>query len=120
MKKLKIVLSILLLSAMSLVAQEKAPKWITDKCSAMKTQITTDLQLTADEANTFEKIMIDKYVTDAAKVKEMTTDEEKKAYYAEAYKTFMTTLKSNFSDEKATAIQKWTKENHAKFNKPKN
>ena len=120
MRKLKIALSILLLSTISLVAQEKTSKWITDKCTAMKTQIVADLQLTPEEATLYETIIIEKYSADASKVKTLTTDEEKKTYYSEAFKSFTAALKTAFGNEKAQKILQWTKDNQAKFNKPKN
>lgn len=120
MKKLKITLAIIFFSTISLLAQEKTPKWITDKCSAMKEQVKIELQLTNSEADSYYQIMLDKYNNDASKVKLLETDDAKKTYYSESYKLLMTKLKEVFGAEKAQKIQKWTSENQAKFNKPKN
>lgn len=119
MKKLVILSVILLGLVLNTSAQEKPSKFIVEKVAGMKAQITEDLELTSEEANTYARILTEKYITDAAKVKELTTEEEKKAYYAGAFKTFMTALKKAFGNEKAQEIQQWTRDNQAKFNKPK-
>jgi hypothetical protein len=120
MKTLKITLTIILFSTISLMAQEKAPKWIVDKSSGMKEQAKIDLQLTQEEADKYHQIILDKYLADGAKIKTLATDEEKKAYYTESFKKLIVNLKASFGKEKGIALQKWTAENHAKFNKPKN
>ncbi len=121
MKKLNFTLSILLLLlAIGLMAQVNAPKWLTDKCSSMKEQIKTDLQLTNEEAESFYQIILEKSITDGAEVKKLTTDDEKKAYYKESYQKTVIKYKTAFGEEKGMAIQKWVSANQVKFNKPKN
>lgn len=99
------------------LAQNTAKKWIRNKCTAMKEQVKTDLQLSTDEAEKYYQIILDKYTKDAEKTKKLTSDEEKKAHHTESFKAFNSALKLAFGDEKASLLQKWTKENQSKFNK---
>lgn len=120
MKKFKIILSILLLSAISIMAQVSTPKWVSDKFTAMKEQIKTDLQLTNEQGETFYQIILEKFNTDGLEIKKLTTPEEKKAYRKESYTKTVAKYQTAYGDEKGMAIQKWVLQNQAKYDKPKN
>lgn len=116
MKKITDFLVLLMFTATLALAQTKAPKWISDKCTAMKEQIKTDLTLTAEDADAYYQIILDKFSTDSEEIKKIETDEAKKEYRTKSSKEFGARLKEKFGAEKGQAMQKWTSENQAKFN----
>jgi len=117
MKKIKIILSIILLSSFSVMAQVSTPKKALEKFTAMKEQVKEDFQLTNEQAEVFYQIILEKFNTDAVEIKKLNNPEEKKAYWKESYIKTGVKYRAAFGEDQGKAIQKWVFQNGSKFDK---